>query len=212
MRFTEQHPCPCGGTYTFVVYGDGRWTSTVCPACGVPGNNIDPLSVAVTAERLLRRSLEELKGGDYTLTVLIGTMAVESFLTRLFFKFKKMENYATTLTWPTPQKEKEWEDEYGRRTGFLKPADFVSNTLTGMPFDVFVAANAVAGKIMAEFPNAAHLSPKQYIQTELFHRRNYIAHWGYVNTGQAEAELCHKLAVAVVVILREMDKSKYGTM
>src|SRR5258708_32788803 len=172
MRFTEQHPCPCGGTYTFVVYGDGRWTSTVCPACGVPGNNIDPLSVAVTAERLLRRSLEELKGGDYTLTVLIGTMAVESFLTRLFFKFKKMENYATTLTWPTPQKEKEWEDEYGRRTGCLKPADFVSNTLTGMPFDVFVAANAVAGKIMAEVPNAAHLSPKQYIQTELFHRRN----------------------------------------
>lgn len=61
----------------------------------------------------------------------------------------------------------------------------------GMSFDEFVAANPIASKIRAAFPNAANLSAKQYFQSELFNRRNRIAHWGYVNSDKAEAELCH---------------------
>jgi hypothetical protein len=35
-------------------------------------------------------------------------------------------------------------------------------------------------------------------------------HWGYVNTSHAEAEKCFSLAVAIVSILREMDRLKYS--
>ncbi len=137
-------------------------------------------------------------------------MAVESFMTRLFLRVKGMDNYAATFTWPTEADEKEWEVEYPKKGGFTIPADFVSKATTGMVFDDFIAKNPVANKIMAGFPEAASLSVKQYFQNTLFYLRNRIVHWGYVNTSQAEAEQCHRLAVALVSILREMDRLKYA--
>jgi hypothetical protein len=81
-----------------------------------------------------------------------------------------------------------------------------------MPFDEFVAENVIAGKIMTGLSDPAGLSAKQYFQSGLFHLRNRIVHWGYVNTNQAEAERCHTLAVAIVTILREMDRIRYGVI
>ena len=173
---------------------------------------MDPLSVNVTAERLLYRSKAELEGGDFSLSIVVGTMAVESFLTRLFLKLKGMDSYATTFNMPTPAQEEAWEHDYPRSGGFIGPADFVSKAMTGLTFDKFVAQNNVAAKIMAGFPDAANLSATKYFQNELFRRRNRIAHWGYVNSTKAEAQLCHTLAVAVISILREMDRSKYGAL
>jgi len=212
MKFTQEKAHDCGGTFPFITYGDGLWPTVVCSKCGAAAGQIDPLSVSVTTERLLYRSKAELEGGDYSLSIVIGTMAVESFLTRLFFKVKGMDSYATTFTWPTEAQEKAWEAEYPKKGGFTGPADFVSKATTGTTFDEVVAKNAVASKIMAGFPDAANLSPKQYFQSALFHPRNRIAHWGYVNASQAEAERCLTLAVAVVSILREMDRHKYGTL
>lgn len=173
---------------------------------------MDPLSVHVTAERLLWRSKSELEGGDYSLSIVIGTVAVESFLTRLFFKLKGMDSYAATFTLPTQAQEKAWEVDYPRSGGFPRPADFVSKAMTGFTFDNFVAQNKTAARIMNSLPDAANISATEYFQNELFRRRNRIAHWGYVNSTKAEAQLCHTLAVAIVSILREMDKAKYAAL
>lgn len=212
MRFIQEIRCKCGHTFSFFAYGDEAWSEEICPKCGSPAVLMDPLSVNVTAERLLCRSQAELEGGDYSLSIVIGTIAVESFLTRLFFKLKGMDSYATTFKLPTPAQERAWEVDYPRSGGFPRPADFVSKAMTGFTFDKFVAQNNVATKIMARFPDAANLSATEYFQNELFRRRNRIAHWGYVNSTKAEAQLCQTLAVAIVSILREMDKSKYAAL
>jgi len=212
MKFVQDMPCSCGGVFPFATYGEAQWPTVVCTKCGMAGGQINPLSVSVTAERLLNRSKLELDGGDYTLSILIGTMAVESFLTRLFFRVKGMDSFATTFTWPTEAQEKQWENEYPRKGGFTSPANFVSKATTGMTFDDFVGSNATTIKILAGFPDAAGLSAKQYFQSNLFYLRNRIAHWGYVSTSKGEAERCFALAVAIVSIFREMDKVKYGTL
>src|ERR1700679_2357552 len=198
MKFTQDFPCTCGGTFSFSTYGDAPWPTAFCSKCGMPGGQINPLSVSVTAERLLYRGKAELDGGDYTLSIVIGTMAVESFLTRLFLKLKRMD--AKVFNLPTAAQETVWETEYGRKSGFTVPADFVSKAITGMTFDEFLTQNAVAAKIMTRFPDAANLSAKQYFQSALFYPRNRIAHWGYVNTTHAEAVRCHTVAVAIVSI------------
>lgn len=210
MKFTCEMPCACGCAVLFSAYGEGPWLDTACPECRCPALLADPLSVSITAERLLLRSKAELNGGDYSLSIVIGTIAVESFLTRLFLKLRGMASYATTFSLPTPAQEEEWEHEYPRSGGFTGPADFVSKKILGMTFDEFVGTNNLAATIMARFPGAANVSAKQYFQDELFKRRNRIAHWGYVNSTKVEAQLCHDLAVATVSILREMDKSAYG--
>jgi hypothetical protein len=184
----------------------------MCANCGKSALLRDPLSVSVTAERLLYRSEAELEGGDCSLSIVIGVMAVESYLTRLFLKLKGMDRYAKGFSLPTPTQEAEWEKEYPRSGGFSGPIGFVSKRLVGTTFDEFVGGNAVATTIFSGLPDTSHASPTQYVQNELFNRRNRIAHWGYVNSNKADAELCHTIAVAVVSVLREMDRSKYGNL
>ena len=77
MWFIQKLPCKCGHTLSFSAYGDGAWSAEVCPKCGCPAALGDPLSVDVIAERLLYRCQAELDGGDYSLSIVIGTIAVE---------------------------------------------------------------------------------------------------------------------------------------
>ena len=211
MKFTIEKECDCGGRYVFCAYGDADFGSATCAKCGKSAHLMNPLSVSVTAERLLYRSKAELESGEYSLSIVIAVMAIESFLTRLFLKLKGMDSYASTFNLPTAAQETDWEIEYPRSGGFSSPIGFVSQRLVGTTFDQFVAGNTVASAIFSGLPNPGHIAPTQYFQSELFNRRNRIAHWGYVNSNQAEAELCHTIAVAVVSILREMDRAKYGT-
>ncbi len=173
MKFTFENRCACGGHFAFAAYGDEDLSPATCTDCGQPGYLDDPLSVSVTAERLLFRSRPELEAGEYSLSIVIAVMAVESYLTRMFLG---MANYASTFNLPTPAAEAIWEKEYPRSGGFSRPADFVSQRLAGSDFDEFVATNQVAKSIFVTLPNPSNLSPKQYFQNELFNRRNRIVH------------------------------------
>jgi len=167
-----------------------------CSSCKKTTYLIDPLSVSVTAERLLYRSKAELENGDYSLSIVIATIAVESYLTRLFLKLKGMENYATTFELPNESMEAQWEKEYPRSGGFLKPSDFVAKQFTGLTFDQFVLSNnTVTAHAFLGLPNPNKILPSRYFQNELFNRRNRIAHWGYVNSTRQEAEHSHQIAV-----------------
>ena len=118
MKFTCKKPCICGGTYLFSTYGDDPWPIVVCTECGVPANLMNNLSVSVTADRLLHRSKAELEDGDYTLSIVICTMAVETFLTRMFLRLKSMD--AKIYNLPSPAQEKEWERDFPRSGGFAR--------------------------------------------------------------------------------------------
>ena len=159
MKFTIEQTCNCGGRFVFAAYGDGKFGGAACAACGKSGFLIDPLSVSVTAERLLYRSRQELENGEYSLAIVIAVMAVESYLTRLFLKLKGMDSYATTFQLPTAPQEAQWEKEYPRSGGFSRPVGFVSQELAGASFDKFIAGNAAAGTIFCALPSAHHAEP-----------------------------------------------------
>ncbi len=205
MKIPIERGCDCGGTYVFTAHGDAEFREATCSSCGSVASLIDPVSVSVTGERLLYRSKADLDGGDYSLSIVVAVMAVESFLTRLFLKLKGMENYAVTFKPPTPTQEAEWEKEFPKSGGFPSSAGFVSQRLVGTTFDKFVATSKRASAIFSALPDSREASPTRYFQNQLFRRRNRIAHWGYVNTSKSEAQLCHNVAVAAVSILREMD-------
>jgi hypothetical protein len=132
MKFTYDVGCECGGRIVFSTTGEEKFGPGECASCKKTAYLTDPLSVSVTAERLLYRSKVELENGDYSLSIVIATIAVESYLTRLFLKLKGMENYATTFELPNESMEVQWEKEYPRSGGFLKPSDFVAHRFTGV--------------------------------------------------------------------------------
>ena len=61
MKFTIEQECDCGGRYVFCAYGDADFGSATCPKCGKSAHLMNPLSVSVTAERLLYRSRQSSK-------------------------------------------------------------------------------------------------------------------------------------------------------
>jgi hypothetical protein len=205
MKIPIERACDCGGKYVFSAFGDADFKEATCSICGSAASLIDPLSVSITGERLLHRSNADLEGGDYSLSIVVGVMAVESFLTRLFLKLKGMESYAVTLKPPTSIQEADWEKEFPKSGGFPSPVGFVCKRLVGTTFDEFVETNKRASAIFSGLPDSAGASPTEYFQDQLYKRRNRIAHWGYVNSSKSEAQLCHTVAVAVISILREMD-------
>jgi hypothetical protein len=212
MKFRYKDTCECGGEIVFLATGEEEFGPGECfSSCKTTAYLSDALSVSVTAERLLYRSKAELEDGDYSLSIVIATIAVESYLTRLFLKLKGMENYATTFELPNKSMEAQWEKEYPRSGGFLKPSNFVAKRFTGLTFDQFVMSNnIIAAHAFLGLPNTNEVPPSRYFQDELFNRRNRIAHWGYVNSTRQEAERSHQIAVAIITILREMDRLKYG--
>jgi hypothetical protein len=44
--------------------------------------------------------------------MIVGVMAVESFLTPVFLKLRRMESFAVTFEPPTSAQEAEWEKEF----------------------------------------------------------------------------------------------------
>jgi hypothetical protein len=211
LRFEHLRECECGGgDYRFTASGDEPFDSGACEKCGRFAHLVDPLSVSVVAERILRRSKSELDRGDNTLTILLAAIAVETFLTRLFMKLKGMEQFGSGFEWPTPAEEAKWESEYPRNGGFPGPANFVSKRLVQKTFDDFVSSNQTANAIHKTLPSSSQLSLSELCQSNLFAIRNRIAHWGYVNCSGEDAQRCYGIGVAVVCVLREMDKVRYG--
>ena len=78
MKFSIEKPCDCGGRYLFAANGDTDFGAAVCEKCGNSAHLVNPLSVSVTAERLLYRSKAELANEDYSLAIVIAVMAIAS--------------------------------------------------------------------------------------------------------------------------------------
>jgi len=202
----------CG--YEFTATGDAgkRFPVSICPKCNAAIHIGNPLSISVVGEHLLFRSKGEMEGEDYTLSIICSAIAVECFLTRTFFHWKGVESLMSNGHLPTGDEQNVWEEDFPKGGGFLVSADFVSDAIAGMKFDIFVNGNPNAKSIMDGFTEAADISPKKYFRDELFQRRNRILHRGKMNYTQADATLCLRMAIGIRDILKVMDAQKCEKM
>lgn len=204
MKFAVPVLCSnCGCDFKTLGYGELTFPPATCPQCGQTIHIIDPLTISVVAERLLYRSQAELENGDFTMPIICSAMAIETALTRLFLKWKEIEQFSATPI--SGAARAAWETEYRTgigRGGFANSANFVSRYLTSKSFDSF-AALIKAGLNIPE----SHLKTT-YIHEELFNRRNRIMHWGYVGYEKQDAQRALDAAFAAIAVLRVMDKQK----
>jgi hypothetical protein len=76
MRFIYKVSCECGGELILLATGEAEFDPAECSSCKKAAFLLDPLSASVTAERLLYRSKAELENGDFSLSIVIATIAV----------------------------------------------------------------------------------------------------------------------------------------
>jgi hypothetical protein len=138
--------------------------------------------------------------------IICGAMAVETALTRVYLRWREIEHgYGTA----TDADRETWEGDYRtatKRGGFANSANFVSEYLTGKPFDSFVDDLAArSGKVLTV---PAIEMKTAHINAELFKRRNRIMHWGNVEYTKQDAQKAFEAAQTAFAVLRVMDKEK----
>jgi hypothetical protein len=161
---------------------------------------VDPLG-NLAGMAIRRRACCEFDEKDWTLTIVLGAMAVESHLVFLFMKWKRAHLILKRNA--TVSDDEGWETEWRDVFSIAARFDKLSNFLTGQSFDSFLASRPDL-LAHAQYVTAPS-EPKDFFVKELFYRRNHILHSGNINSTGAEAELCLKLSLTLWAILDAMD-------
>ena len=205
MKFSFPVICHCGETFSVNVTGTQFPKDVKCPKCYSTIWLVDPLG-NVVGMAILGRSYSEVKGGDWTMAIVLGAMAVECDMAYLFIKWNRVELMATRM--PNDADEEGWERKWRDEVrGVSARLDKVSSLLSGKPFDLFLSQNSALLKPLHACNPASTLapSPKEFFIKELFHKRNKVVHFGEINFQQADAEMCLRLATTLIQILGAMD-------
>lgn len=102
MKFLLPMKCPsCGHSFLWPAYAERKISQPTCPNCGTQGYFIESLTVSTGAERLLYRSQNELDGGDFSISIICSAIAVESYLTAAFLKWKGIDSFGVAGKFPT---------------------------------------------------------------------------------------------------------------
>src|SRR3954468_19982119 len=109
MKSSSTVTCSCGQTITLKATGTRVPKEDQCPQCHAvlwfvqpPGN--------FAGQLILNRSWTELKNGDWTLAIVLGAMAVECEMARLYLKWNEIDLMPTSTA--TDADQEEWEDRW----------------------------------------------------------------------------------------------------
>lgn len=150
------------------------------------------------APGLLSRAQSECRERqEYNLAIIIAAMAVDCELSRLYVKWRRIEEI-----WPGPTDEG-LESELRDMGGFVSKISSVSLFLTGKRADEFISTEP-----MLEKWSDAEVSKTTFttsLSQKLFWPRNRIMHFGYLGSSQADAERALSVGFAGVYVLSVMD-------
>lgn len=167
---------------------------------------MDPLGNIVTM-LLMERARQELLRGDITIATLLSAVAVEAEMAYLFFKWKAIDSQKVPPN-ITPEDRNQWEDEWANMRSIGKRLDELSRLLTGKPFDEFARSNKKLLESALTGYNPA-VSIKDFLQDQVFDKRNYIAHYGKIDFQEADGKQSLSLATALLNLLHAMDAKRY---
>jgi hypothetical protein len=196
----------CSQTITVEATGTRFPKDDQCPQCHAVWWFAEPFA-NFAGELILSRSWTELKNGDWTLAIVLGGMAVECEMARLYLKWNKIDIDVMPTRTSTESDQEECEERWRKFYSIGVKLDKVSELLTSLPFDSFLAQNsgllqAVQTRYLA---SKSSPSPKKFFEDEFFKRRNRIVHRGEIDFQQTDAEMCFTIATTLWQILAEMD-------
>jgi hypothetical protein len=85
MKSTFSIRCNCGQEIILVAMGSELFEGTDCPQCH---SRLEIIDNGFVSLRVFNRSWLELQSGDFTLSIILGAMAMECEMARLYVKWK----------------------------------------------------------------------------------------------------------------------------
>ena len=188
MKSTFSVRCKCGEEIVLVAMGTQLFKGTDCPQCH---SRLEIIDNGFVSWRVFNRSWLELQSDDFTLSIILGAMAMECEMARLYIKWKNID-LVEPGAFATKEQEDSCEKELRRATRVVTKLDLVCRFLTGEDFDTFFLKTSDLTKALrARHPESVDTaSPKKFFEETLFHRRNRIVHLGKIDYDRSDAESC----------------------
>jgi hypothetical protein len=210
MNIPLQFNCAsCGELNTHRIHLDQSSFDWTCKKCGHLHPSFLGLDFTI-GPKLLQRSLFELKvEKDYSMSIVFSATALDSELSRLFFKWKSIANGLAGLTF----------DEEACKKKLLKFHNFI-NKMTGVTemlhpgggIEAFVGASAEFTDALKLFPSLNHGSLAADFHKTVFKPRNKILHQGVARFTETDANKVCSIADLGLRILLAMDVEKRKTI
>jgi hypothetical protein len=201
--------CSCGHEQTLETMGTDPFKDTTCGKCGSALIIVDD---GFASWRIYNKALQFLRSNDYTLSIILGAVAVESELGRIYVKWRSID---TRLPYEITDADREkFEDELRKCFKIIDRLDMVSEYLTKLKFNEYVQSDGnLNAFVLKAHPDAAtNPSLKKLFEEQLFWKRNAIAHAGKIDSTKEDAEKCFNVANMLFKILDAMDKEKLKTI
>jgi len=201
--------CSCGHEQTLETMSTDPFKDTTCEKCGSALIIVDD---GFASWRIYNKALQFLRSNDYTLSTILGAVAVESELGRIYIKWRSID---TGLPCEITDADREkFEDELRKYFKIVDRLEMVSEYLTTLKFNEFIRSDASLGAFVARaHPDAApNPSLKKFFEEQLFWKRNAIAHAGKIDSTKADAEKCFNVTNTLFKILAAMDAAKLKTI
>lgn len=215
MKFSQPFQCQCGEPIRVETSGTALPKDTQCPNCGASIWFIEPLG-NVVGLRILDRAYSELQNGDYTLTIMLGAIAVECEMLRLFIKWRGLDQMRANHTAVMPSKAEEdaWGKEWRKLSRIGTRLEELAKLLIGQDFDSFLSQNAnLLNPVYTTYPGLkSRTSSKECFRLELFNRRNKVLHHVEIDFGKSDGEMCFELASTLTSILKRMDDHRIALL
>jgi hypothetical protein len=195
---------PCGNCrqsdYVFINLNDSSFEGN-CP-CGEDLSGSLSNDITTGFQILYRSNYELLERKDWSLTIVFSATAMDSELSRLYFKWKKI-GAASEISDETLEKAlrsfRTVDSKFEEVAKLMSPKG-----LTG-----FIKSNAALKEIIEKgFPSLSIDALSKSFQTNLFWPRNRILHLGKAKYTQEDARRCFNFASLGLRILESLDNEK----
>lgn len=194
----------CGHQRIVYINLDDTSFDSVCD-CGSDLSGYFDSTVTTGVKLLWRCRFEIMDTKDYPLSIVFAATSVDCELSRLFFKWREIEQIDSELEITDEELEKQLRDFANIKSKINE----VTKLMSPEGITSFVQKdNELKKTIETGFPSLDVNNLPKSFQEKLFWPRNRILHLGDSNYGSAEAIRCFNIATLGLKILGRLDEER----
>jgi predicted RNA-binding Zn-ribbon protein involved in translation (DUF1610 family) len=212
MQIPVRVSCPkCNQAIDLKVDTNENSLNFTCPECGSKeAGSIDQNSHIGNA--LLHYASSVLSSGDTNFSILLSAMAMDCYLSRLYYKWRDIEELRSTASYDVDTVDKKIQEELIKTWNFLKKVKEVEILLHPNGITDFINSQADLKEEIAErFPAIKIDLFSRCIRDQVMWKRNNIIHIGKFKYSYQEARKSLELSHIFIKIFEIMDRLKSQT-
>lgn len=181
----------------------------LCSKCGYEGEVVLGRGYTVGTKILYKSHHEYSENKDYTMSILLSAIALESDISNLFFKWRELQELSSNDNTSHNIDNDTFDTEYRRLGTISNKIKFVSELMYPNGLDEYVKNSPeLAADIEDNYQMLDKDNITNSIKENLYRPRNEIVHNGRSDFNESTAKECFYISDMGIYIFGELDKYK----